>query len=222
MPTTHSKLFPLAHDHHFTMPFQPSKPCMLPGRMHLQNHDMCHLRQRLKQPWRSSMSITKEQLHLMCILLQWVCFFIFIFISSSLNAFSSRPSEEVCTLQEELEPHASRKSEGACQKEGMHWGLNQFTRFLPCEPFIECYEHLPKSNTTSRSQAKKRMTPTKKGHHHNIDDTASENSDAGGDVVDPIRPWFTEWNLYVTTNETIVKDMKIVQWWGVRNYVLSV
>jgi hypothetical protein len=59
------------------------------------------------------------------------------------------------------------------------------------------------------------MTPTKKGRRRNVDDTASENSDTGGDM-DPMRPWFAEWNLYVTTNETMAKDMKIVQWWGVR------
>jgi len=104
----------------------------------------------------------------------------------------------------------------------MHWGLNQFTGFLPCEQFIERYEHLHKSNTTSRSQAKKWTTLTKKGRCRNIDDTALENSDTGGDAVDLIRPWFAKWNLYVTTNEMIAKDMKIVQWWGVRNYVLSV
>ena len=34
--------------------------------------------------------------------------------------------------------------------------------------------------------------------------------------MDPLRPWLAEWNLYVTTNETIAKDMRIVQWWGVR------
>ena len=31
-----------------------------------------------------------------------------------------------------------------------------------------------------------------------------------------MRPWFAEWNLYMNTNETIAKDMTIVQWWGVR------
>ena len=59
------------------------------------------------------------------------------------------------------------------------------------------------------------MSLTKKGRRRNIDDTASENSDTGGDPVDPMRPWFAEWNLYVSTNETIAKDTKIVQWWGV-------
>ena len=97
----------------------------------------------------------------------------------------------------------------------MIWDSDWLSRHLPHEQFIKRYEHLHQSNTTSWSQAKKRMTPTKKGRHRNIDDTASENSDTGGDAVDPMRPWFAEWNLYVTTNETIAKDMKIVQWWGV-------
>lgn len=97
----------------------------------------------------------------------------------------------------------------------MIWDSDWLSRHLLHEQFIERYEHLHQSNTTSRSQAKKRTTPTKKGRRRNIDDTASENSDTGGDAVDPMRPWFAEWNLYVTTNETIAKDMKIVQWWGV-------
>ena len=59
------------------------------------------------------------------------------------------------------------------------------------------------------------MTLIKKGRHRNIDDMASENSDTGGDPVDPMRPWLTEWNLYVNTNEVIATYMKIVQWWGV-------
>jgi len=59
------------------------------------------------------------------------------------------------------------------------------------------------------------MTLTKKGQHRNINDITSENSDTGGDLGDPMRPWFTEWNLYMNTNEMIAKDMKIIQWWGV-------
>jgi hypothetical protein len=94
--------------------------------------------------------------------------------------------------------------------------IKWLSRSLPFEQFIERYEHLHKSNAMSRSQAKKRTTPTKKGRRHNIDDTASENSDTGGDLGDPMRPWFAEWHLYMNTNETIAKDMNIVQWWGVR------
>src|SRR5882757_6292092 len=99
MLTKRSKPFPLAHDHHFTMPFQPSKPCTLPGRTHQQNHDMHCLCQRSKQQWRSLISITKERLNLMPILLQWVRIYIFSFLYSyraHLIVSSSRPSEEVC------------------------------------------------------------------------------------------------------------------------------
>jgi hypothetical protein len=59
----------------------------------------------------------------MPILLQWVRFFLFSFLYSyraQLIVSSSRPSEEVHTLQEELGPNASRRSERPCPKEGMH------------------------------------------------------------------------------------------------------
>jgi hypothetical protein len=105
----------------------------------------------------------------------------------------------------------------------MYWDSGWLSKYLPCEQFIERYEHLHRSNTTlaSQSQAKKRTTTTKKGQRRNVDDTASENSDTGGDLVDRMRPWLAEWNLYVNTNETIAKEMKIVQWWGVRLVYLT-
>ena len=64
MPMMHSKHFPLDHDHHFIMPFQPSKQCILLGRVHQQNQDMHHLCRHSRQQWRSLMSITREQLNL--------------------------------------------------------------------------------------------------------------------------------------------------------------
>ena len=58
------------------------------------------------------------------------------------------------------------------------------------------------------SNKEKRITPQHWWH-------CTENSDTGGDPVDLMRPWFTKWNLYVSTNKTIAKDTNIVQWWGV-------
>jgi len=104
----------------------------------------------------------------------------------------------------------ARRSKRACPKKGTHWVSDWLSRSLSCKQFIECYECLQKSNATSWSQAKRQTTLTKKGQCCNIDDTALENSDTGGDLGDLMRPWFAEWNLYMNTNEMIVKDIKIV------------
>jgi len=148
-----------------------------------------------------------------------ICFYIML---TPLYYSSSQPSEEVLALQEELGSNTSGRSKRACPKKGTHWDSGRLSKYLPCEQFIERYKHLHKPNTTSQSQAKKRTTPTKKGRRRNVDDTASEDSDTGGDLVDPTRPWIAEWNLYVNTNETIAKDMGIVQWWGVRSVYLKI
>ena len=130
--------------------------------------------------------------------------------------FSSQPPEKVCALQEELGYSTPGRSEGPCQKEGTCWRPGWFGTYLLSKKFIERYHHLHVSNAAQQSQAKKRTTATgKNGRRRNIDDTASENSDTGGDLGDPERPWFAEWNLYTTTHENVSKDMGIVQWWGV-------
>jgi hypothetical protein len=85
MPMTRSKHFPLVHNPRSTMLFQPSKHCMLLGRVHQKNHNMHHLCRHSRRRWRSLMSITRERLNPMRILLQWVHTPIFIFMSNSLS-----------------------------------------------------------------------------------------------------------------------------------------
>lgn len=88
--------------------------------------------------------------------------------------------------------------------------------------FIECYNKRNEKVQAPVTHIHKTAPAQPKLGHWTIDDTdsSSDNEDCPK-AMSAIEPYLEEWNLYLNTNEAVLDNIGIVQWWGAHIYLYS-
>jgi len=93
-----------------------------------------------------------------------------------------------------------------------------------CFPFYQFQERFEELNEESTSEIRSPKKKKKLDHLLRELDTDSDNSDDvsdnESDDQDPTKPWLTEFHRFLKIEHVLAKGMTIVQWWGVRIWVL--